>query len=111
MPGSSWTLERVVLEGGGVERGDGRQQITFGDDGSIAVSSCNQCSGRYRIEDDALSVSDGLACTRRACPDGIIELERYLDGPTQISRDGDFLVLQPDSSDTQILFVRADVDA
>jgi heat shock protein HslJ len=111
LPGSSWTVERIVLEDGGLERGDGTQTITFGDDGSIAVSSCNDCAGRYTIEGDALALEDVLACTKRACPTGTLELERLLSGTTQISRDGDFLVLQPDSSDTRVLLARSDVDA
>ncbi|MGB3542905.1 META domain-containing protein [Rubrivirga sp.] len=111
LPGSSWTVERIVLEDGGLERGDGAQQVTFGDDGSIAISSCNDCSGRFVIEDDALSFSNVLACTKRACPTGTLELERLLGDETQISRDGDFLVLQPEGSETRILLSRSVVPA
>lgn len=110
LPGTSWTVERIVLEDGGLERGDGTQQITFGDDGSIAVSSCNDCSGRYTIQDGALTITSALGCTRKACPTGVLELERYLEGATAISRDGDFLVLQPESSSTRVLLSRLDVE-
>ena len=109
LPGSSWTVERIVLEGGDLVRGDGEQRVTFGDDGSIAVSSCNDCTGRYRISGDALSLVAPLGCTRKACPTGTLELERYLAGVTRLSRDGDFLVLQPETSGTRILLARTDV--
>ena len=94
VPGTSWTLERVVLADGTVLRGDG-DQVTFAPDGSVVIASCNQCSGRYSMREDLLTVDAPLACTRRACPVSTVELERYLGGVSTLSRDGAYLVAEP----------------
>ena len=94
VPGTSWTVERVVTADGAVLRGDGAR-VTFAADGALVVSSCNECSGRYTMREDLLTVEAPLACTRRACPDSEIELERYLAGTTALSRDGAYLVAEP----------------
>lgn len=107
MPGTAWTLERVVLGDGSILRGDGG--ITFGGDGSIAVSSCNDCFGRYSLRDSLLTIDGALGCTKKACPTGAVELERHLEGTTTLSRDGAYLIATPgDSSGVQILLVPAE---
>ena len=107
LPGSSWTLERIVQDDGTVVRGDG-DQVTFGPDGSLAVASCNQCSGRYSVREDVLTVSAPLACTKRACAPGAVELERYLGETATLRRDGAYLVIEPvDGGGQQILLVPA----
>ena len=82
-----------MLPGGDVLRGDGGE-VTFGTDGSLNVTSCNSCNGRYRLRADYMEVAP-LACTRKACLDGQPELERYLIGTVQLERDGSYLVLNP----------------
>ena len=105
LPGTTWTLERVVLVGGDVLRGDG-DAVTFGVDGSLAFSSCNQCSGRFAVRDALLTIDEPMACTRRACPAGDIELERYLTGTASIQRDGAYLVIEPaEGAASQVLLV------
>ena len=107
LPGSSWTLERVVLDDGRVVRGDG-DQVTFAADGALSLASCNSCSGRYELRDDVLTVDAALACTKRACAPGAVELERYLGGTATVSRDGDYLVVEPAAGRAQqVLFVPA----
>jgi len=107
LPGTTWSLERIVPTDAAVVRGSG-QQVSFGPEGSLAIASCNQCSGRYTVRDSVLTVTDALACTRRGCPVGTVELERYLSGTSVLRREGAFLVVLPDSVDAQVFFVPAD---
>ena len=107
VPGSSWTLERVVLGDGTVLRGDG-DRVTFARGGELTLSSCNECTGRYRVRGDELTVEAPLACTRRGCAPGAVELERYLGGVSTLSRDGAYLVVGPaESAAYQVLLVPA----
>ncbi len=110
IPGTTWSLERVVLPDGGVLRGDA-DRVTFAADGSVNVSSCNTCNGRYRLRGERLEI-EPLACTRRACPTGDVELERYLSGPLTLRRDGAYLVLdamgEAGTAGPQVLLVPAD---
>ena len=107
LPGSSWTLERVVLHSGDVLRGDG-DQVTFAADGALTVASCNQCSGRFSMRDSVLTVEEPMACTRRACLSGQVELERYLTGESVVRRDGVYLVVEPAAGEAeQVLLVPA----
>ena len=107
VPGTTWSLERIVLADGEVRRGQG-EQVSFGPEGSLSVSSCNQCSGRYDLRDSVLTITPALACTRRACLPGALELERHLVGTSVLRRDGSYLVVEPDSLAEQILFVPAE---
>ncbi len=91
LPGTTWTLERVVLPDGEVLRGDG-DRVTFAADGTVSVRSCNTCNGRYRLREGRLEF-EALACTRRACRPGTVELERYLSGTLAFRRDGAYLIL------------------
>lgn len=93
VPGSSWTLERVVDADGTVLRGDG-DRVTFAPDGALTLASCNACSGRYSVREDVLTVEGPLACTARACAPGAVELERYLGGASALRRDGAYLVAE-----------------
>ena len=107
VPGSSWTLERVVLADGAVVRGDGAR-VTFAPDGALSLSSCNECNGRYSVREDVLTVGAPLACTKRACPAGAVELERYFGGVSALRRDGAYLVVEPaDAAVGQVLLVPA----
>ena len=109
VPGTTWSVERIVQADGGVIRGSETDQVSFGPEGSLSLSSCNLCSGRYALADSVLTVPPGLACTRRACaPDGL-ELERHLEGTSVLRRDGAYLVIEPDSLDEQILLVPAEL--
>lgn len=107
LPGSSWTLERVVMKDGTVRRGDG-DQITFAADGGLVLSSCNACTGTYTVQEDVLTVGEALGCTRRACASGQIELERILGSAATLRRDGVYLIAEPLADDVdQALFVPA----
>ncbi len=107
LPGTSWTLERIVLADSGVLRGDG-DQVTFNADGTLNLSSCNLCSGQFTMQDSVLTVQEPMGCTRRACMNGQVELERYLMGASVVRRDGVYLVVEPTAGPAeQILFVPA----
>ena len=106
LTGSTWVLDRLVSPDGSVERGDGAR-MTFGASGTLSLDSCNLCSGRYRISGDVLTVAEATACTRRACPSGTLELERYFAAPMTVRRDGAYLILDPvdpASPQPQLLF-------
>ena len=94
LPGSTWTVERVVTGDGEILRGEG--QVTFGATGSLSVSSCNVCNGTYAVRGDALEVREPLACTRRGCPPDALELEQFFAGSLTMRRDGLYLVVEPD---------------
>ena len=108
LPGTAWTVERIVYPSGDVVRGSG-ETIAFGADGTIAMSSCNSCQGRYRFRRGVLRVEDNLRCTRRACAAEEVELERIVAEEQVISRDGPYLVLtarddrQPDAPQVLLL--------
>lgn len=93
LPGTTWTVERVVRADGMVLRG-GDDQVTFGPDGALTLSSCNACNGRYRMRGGALRVEEGMACTKRACPDTRIELERYVAGELTVRLEGQYLIIE-----------------
>ena len=113
LPGSSWTLERVVRADGTVQRGAGAQ-VTFSADGGLVLSSCNACTGRYRVTGDVLTIDGPLACTRRGCAPGEVELERALGASATLRREGVYLVAEPIPGEgeaapqaEQVLFVPA----
>lgn len=106
VPGTTWSVERVVLDDGQILRG-GNDQVSFGPEGSLSISSCNLCSGRYAMEDSVLTIGEPLACTRRGCAPGALELENHLAGTSVVRRDGIYLVVRPDSLAEQILLVPA----
>ncbi|MEM6287216.1 MAG: META domain-containing protein [Bacteroidota bacterium] len=110
LPGTTWTLERVVLADGSVLRGSD-DQMTFGPDGGLTLSSCNTCNGRFRLRGDDLRLDDAMVCTKRACMDGQVELERYLTGHLTLRMDGQYLVAEPAdemAAATQVLFLPGD---
>jgi heat shock protein HslJ len=94
LPGTTWTVERVVDADGVVQRTDGGS-VTFAADGALTLSSCNTCGGRYAVRGDELRVEAPLACTRRACLPGALELERYFAGPLELRREGAYLIAGP----------------
>ncbi|MEM1054899.1 MAG: META domain-containing protein [Bacteroidota bacterium] len=113
LTGSSWTVERIVYPSGEVVRGDG-ETIAFGSDGSLAVSSCNTCTGRFERGRSGGIVVDANRCTRRACQPGQIQLERFVSGEQRVERDGPYLILTavPEDSDAaepaQVLLLPAE---
>ena len=84
--------------------------VTFADDGTVsATTGCNQGSGDWQLEGDALSISP-LAATQRACesPEGIMDQEEALftalDETAQLSIAGDTLtLLREDGTITLVL--------
>ena len=109
LPGSTWTLERVVLADGSVLRDVGNE-VTFGPDGDLTLSSCNTCTGRFRLRGDELRVGEILTCTKRGCSVDAVELERYLAGRHALRMDGQYLVAEPldeAAEAEQILFLPA----
>lgn len=106
--GTVWTLDRIVSADGSVVRGSGEERLTFGADGRLGLSSCNECGGAYRLDGTTLTVDAAMACTRRGCPDGAIELERYVSGTQTLRREGAYLVLESGGAPgaaAQLLFV------
>ena len=67
----------------------------FGATGGFSVSSCNVCNGTYRVLGDRLEIAGPLACTRRGCAPGELELEDFFAGALTIRRDGIYLVVEP----------------
>lgn len=90
LAGTTWTVERIVMSDAEVRRGDG-ESITFGADGMVSVSSCNQCSGRARAQGSAIVIDPAMACTKMACGPGVLELERLVAG-RELRRDGLYLI-------------------
>ena len=84
--------------------------VTFNDDGTVsATTGCNQSSGDWQLEGDALSIGP-LAATQRACesPEGIMDQEAALftalDETAQLSIAGDTLtLLREDGTITLVL--------
>ena len=105
LPGSVWLVDRIVETDGSVRRGTG-ETIAFGADGRIALSSCNECSGAYAVSPQGvLTLGAGVACTRRGCPDGAVELERTMAGPLTMARDGEYLVLSAAAGTPQVILL------
>ncbi|WP_412067417.1 META domain-containing protein [Rubrivirga sp. IMCC43871] len=107
VPGTTWSLERIVTADGDVVRAE-PAEISFGPEGSLAIQSCNACSGRYAAQDSVLTIDGPLACTKKACPAGALELERHVMGASVMRREGLYLTVLPaDSTVDQLLFVPA----
>ena len=105
LPGTTWLVDRIVEPDGSVRRGTG-ETVAFGADGRIALSSCNLCSGPYRITSaGVLTLAPALACTRRGCPEGATELEREITGALRTSRDGEYLVLTAVEGGRQVILL------
>lgn len=106
LPGTAWTLERIVFADGTVERGSG-ERITFAPNGGVLIASCNTCNGSYRMRGNELRVPEALACTRRACGTDEIELEVFFTGTMALRRDGSYLIVeQAEAVETaQLLFL------
>lgn len=104
LPGTAWTLERVVYADGTVERGTG-ERITFDPDGRVLLASCNTCNGTFRLRGNRLQVREPLACTRRGCTEGEIELEVFFEEERQLTRDGAYLIVEGEESSAQLLFL------
>ena len=105
LPGTTWLVDRIVEPDGSVRRGTG-ETVSFGADGRIALSSCNECSGPYGVSRaGVLTLDPALVCTRRGCAEGATELEREVVGPLQVRRDGEYLVLDGGADGRQILLL------
>lgn len=105
LPGSVWLVDRIVETDGSVRRGTG-ETVAFGADGRIALSSCNECSGAYAVSPQGvLTLGAGVACTRRGCADGAVELERTMAGPLAMARDGEYLVLSASGGTPQVILL------
>lgn len=106
LPGTAWTLERIVYADGNVARGSG-ERITFTPDGGLLVASCNTCNATYRMRGNELRVSEDMACTRRGCAPDEIELEAFVTGTLSLRFDGSYLVVErAEASETaQLLFL------
>ncbi len=103
LPGTTWLVDRIVEPDGSVRRGTG-ETVSFGADGRVSLTSCNVCSGSYSVTSAGmLTLAPNLACSLRACPAGVTELEREMVGPLRASRDGEYLVLA--AADRQILLL------
>jgi len=102
--GTVWTLDRIVAADGSVTRGSGDERLTLGADGSVSMQSCNLCNGRFATDGDVLTVAEPVACTRRGCTSGQIEMERYFAGPVGLDRDGPTLTVSA-ADDVQLVFV------
>ena len=113
LAGSSWSVDRVVLSETDVRRGDG-ETLTFGPDGRLSTSACNQCSGRARLDGGDIVVDPALACTKRACGPGVLELGPLLAGRS-LRQDGVYLIADgpaagaPDLVLPTVILVRAPI--
>jgi heat shock protein HslJ len=95
LAGTTWTLTSLE-ERGAPRAGLPPDQLTFDADGrGVRLRSCNQCSGLYTLGDRTLEVSR-LGCTRMACPNDRLQLDRYVAGRSRWLLQGDALVLDVD---------------
>jgi heat shock protein HslJ len=93
----TWALRAFVEGTDSLSTADGlpNDLLRFEPDGGIRTRSCNVCSGNYVVSDRHV-VARNLACTRRACEVGRLELDRYVAGRAAYRRSGDLLVLDID---------------
>jgi heat shock protein HslJ len=89
--GGVWTLQSMQVAGEDpfVPAEPDRFTVEFAADGQIAVvADCNQCGGRYTVEDGTLTVTD-LACTLVACatPEGE-QFAALIDGTSSLESEG-----------------------
>lgn len=96
LAGTTWTVDRIVISDSEVRRGEG-ETVTFGEGGAVSIASCNQCTGSLRASADGLVIPGTLACTKRACGPGVLELEALLTDRT-LRRDGIYLIADGPSS-------------
>lgn len=96
LAGTTWRLAYITATGDDYVIEDDSvppDVLTFDAEGrGVHVTTCNQCAGLYVVGDRTLEITR-LACTRRACPDGRLELDRYLAGRSRWRLEGDRLVL------------------
>ncbi len=80
LAGSAWRLISFNNSEGGMESNQASEKITlsFGEDGKVSGNAgCNNFSGSYTVEGDALSIGP-LATTRKMCaqPQGVMQTEQ-----------------------------------
>ena len=105
LPGSTWLVDRIVESDGSVLRGTG-ETVSFGADGQISLASCNRCGGSYSVSAaGVLTLGEDLTCTQRSCDSYLTELQGYIQGSLQMSRDGEYLVLTGTTTERQIILL------
>lgn len=94
---TAWALRALVQDGDSLTQADGlpADLMLFQADGGFRSRSCNNCVGNYVLSDLHVVVRD-LACTRRACPTSVLELDRYVAGRAGYEAAPDQLVLSVD---------------
>jgi len=90
--GTSWTLESVIDAGIPVSDVPLDELVFDAEGRGVRVSTCNVCNGLYVVGDRTLEVSQ-LACTRRACEPGRLELDRYVSGRSRWAIESGRLIL------------------
>jgi heat shock protein HslJ len=95
----TWALRALAQGGDSLSTADGlpADLLRFEADSGVRTRSCNACSGNYVVSDNHV-VLRNLACTRRACEVGRLELDRYVAGRAAYRRTGDLLVLDVDDA-------------
>ncbi|MDX1419071.1 MAG: META domain-containing protein [Rubricoccaceae bacterium] len=94
---TTWELQALVQDGDSLTQGDGlpADLLRFEADYGFRSRSCNNCVGTYVLSDLHVVVR-GLACTRRACPTEVLELDRYVAGRAGYRLSPGELVLRVD---------------
>lgn len=97
LAGTAWELRTLVQGSDSLTAAGGlpADQVRFQPDSGVRIRSCNTCTGTYRFSDRHV-VTERLACTRRACPAGRLELDRYVAGRAAYRLRGDWLILDID---------------
>lgn len=103
--GSSWTLDRFVVDGDEVAVIEGTTLSISFDDGTVQGNGgCNNFFGAYESDGDSMSMGD-LGSTRRFCndPAGTSDQETayftQLGGTSGFRIEGGKLILSDDSTD------------
>ena len=97
---TGWELRASVEDGDSLTvLGEGlpADLLYFEADGGIRIRSCNTCTGLYVLSDLHIVISR-LGCTRRACPVGRLELDRYVSGRSRYTHDGETLMMRVDDA-------------
>lgn len=88
---TAWELRFVELDGVRTES-EHADLLWFRDSTSVAIQSCNSCSGSFSVEGNQLMFAP-MACTRRACADHP-ELAEMIGTNVSVARQGDWLILE-----------------
>lgn len=91
-----------------------RIRLDFSTEGQVGIQAgCNSMSGRYRLEGDRLTLTDGLTSTEMGCPQPLMEQDTWisglLTGGVRLTVDGDRLTVTGGTTTIRLLDERTAV--